>query len=59
VLADAARVLGTPFGAGDAAAAVGPATERVALAALQVKGVPDVGVEQALWTVVEILGEPE
>jgi AcrR family transcriptional regulator/DNA/RNA-binding domain of Phe-tRNA-synthetase-like protein len=59
VLADTVRVLATPFGAGDVSAAVGPATARVALAALQVKGVPDVGVEQALWTVVEILREPE
>jgi DNA/RNA-binding domain of Phe-tRNA-synthetase-like protein len=58
VLADSSRVLATPFGRGPAAAAVGPETTRVALAALQVKGVPEVGVEQALWTVVEILREP-
>lgn len=59
VLADSARVLATPFGDGSTAAPVGPATERIALAALQVKGVPEVGVEQALWTVVEILRESE
>ncbi|MFL5781046.1 MAG: TetR family transcriptional regulator [Thermoleophilaceae bacterium] len=58
VLADSSRVLAMPFGEGSAAAQVGPSTRRVALAALQVKGVPEVGVEQALWTVVEILREP-
>ncbi|HKP88338.1 MAG TPA: hypothetical protein VJT75_00030, partial [Thermoleophilaceae bacterium] len=59
VLADSARVLATPFGDGGTAAPVEPGTERVALAALQVKGVPEVGIEQALWTAVEILREPE
>jgi AcrR family transcriptional regulator/DNA/RNA-binding domain of Phe-tRNA-synthetase-like protein len=58
VLADSSRVLATPFGEGPAAAEVGRGTGRVALAAIQVKGVPEVGVEQALWTVVEILREP-
>ena len=32
----------------------GTSTERTTFVALQVKGVPDVGVEEALWTVVEI-----
>jgi TetR/AcrR family transcriptional regulator len=57
VLADAGRAVAAPFGAGDLAAAVTPATERVALAALQVKGVSEMSVEEALWTVVEILRE--
>jgi hypothetical protein len=54
VLADRTRVLAMPFG--EVARAVAPteATERMAFVALQVKGVPDVGVEEALWTVVEI-----
>jgi hypothetical protein len=47
-----------PFGADESAAPVSAATARLALAALQVKGVPEVSVEQALWTVVEILREP-
>jgi DNA/RNA-binding domain of Phe-tRNA-synthetase-like protein len=34
---------------------VTPATERMILVAVQVKGVPDVSVEEALWTVTEIL----
>jgi DNA/RNA-binding domain of Phe-tRNA-synthetase-like protein len=59
VLADAARALAAPFGADKPAARVTPATERVALAALQVKGVPEVSVEEALWTVVEILREAD
>jgi hypothetical protein len=46
--------LAAPFGPADAAAAVMEETERVTFVALQVKGVPDVGVEEALWTVVEI-----
>jgi DNA/RNA-binding domain of Phe-tRNA-synthetase-like protein len=54
VLADRTRVLAAPFGPADAAAAVMEETERVTFVALQVKGVPDVGVEEALWTVVEI-----
>jgi AcrR family transcriptional regulator/DNA/RNA-binding domain of Phe-tRNA-synthetase-like protein len=54
VLADRTRVLAAPFGQADAAAAVMEDTERMTFVALQVKGVPDVGVEEALWTVVEI-----
>src|SRR4051794_26547 len=54
VLADRTRVLATPFGDVDGAAAVTEETERMTFMALQVKGVPDVGVEEALWTVVEI-----
>jgi DNA/RNA-binding domain of Phe-tRNA-synthetase-like protein len=54
VLADSTRVLAAPFGQTDAAVAVMEQTERMTFVALQVKGVPDVGVEEALWTVVEI-----
>jgi hypothetical protein len=34
---------------------VHPDTERVLLAAVQVKGVPDVSVEEALWIAAETL----
>jgi AcrR family transcriptional regulator/DNA/RNA-binding domain of Phe-tRNA-synthetase-like protein len=54
VLADRARVVAVPFGPADPATAVRPRTENLTFVALQVKGVPDVGVEEALWTVVEI-----
>jgi DNA/RNA-binding domain of Phe-tRNA-synthetase-like protein len=57
VLADTARALAAPFGPVAAAAPVTAATKRIALAALQVKGVPEMSVEEALWTIVEILRE--
>jgi DNA/RNA-binding domain of Phe-tRNA-synthetase-like protein len=55
VLADRARVVAVPFGPADPATAVTADTAHLTLVALQVKGVPDVGVEEALWTVVEIV----
>jgi AcrR family transcriptional regulator/DNA/RNA-binding domain of Phe-tRNA-synthetase-like protein len=54
VLADRARVVAVPFGPHDPETGVTERTERMTFVALQVKGVPDVGVEEALWTVVEI-----
>jgi AcrR family transcriptional regulator len=54
VLADRTRVLAAPLGRYDTAASVTGDTERMTFVALQVKGVPDVGVEEALWTAVEI-----
>ena len=57
VLSDTVRAVAAPFGPVDAAAPVTAATERIALAALEVKGVPEMSIEEALWTVVEILRE--
>jgi TetR/AcrR family transcriptional regulator len=57
VLSATVRAVAAPFGPVDAAAPVTAGTERIALAALQVKGVPEMSVEEALWTVVEILRE--
>jgi TetR/AcrR family transcriptional regulator len=54
VLADRVRPVAVPFGPANPEVEVTAATERMAFVALQVKGVPDVGVEEALWTVVEI-----
>jgi AcrR family transcriptional regulator/DNA/RNA-binding domain of Phe-tRNA-synthetase-like protein len=54
VLADRTRAVAVPFGPHDPEARVNRATKRMTLVALQVKGVPDVGIEEALWTVVEI-----
>jgi AcrR family transcriptional regulator/DNA/RNA-binding domain of Phe-tRNA-synthetase-like protein len=54
VLADRTRVVAVPFGPDDPETAVGKNTKRMTFVALQVKGVPDVGVEESLWTVVEI-----
>jgi DNA/RNA-binding domain of Phe-tRNA-synthetase-like protein len=60
VVADAARSVAVLFA--DFAEGVEPhsRTRRMRLAAVQVKGVPDVSVEEALWTVVEtVLGGAE
>jgi AcrR family transcriptional regulator/DNA/RNA-binding domain of Phe-tRNA-synthetase-like protein len=54
VLADRTRVVAVPFGPHDPEARINRKTKRMTLVALQVKGVPDVGIEEALWTVVEI-----
>ena len=53
VIADAARSVGVLFA--DFAEGVEPtsSTGRLRLASVQVKGVPDVSVEEALWTVAE------
>ena len=60
VVADAERSVAVLFA--DFAEGVEPTarTQRMRLAAVQVKGVPDVSVEEALWTVVEtVLGAVE
>ena len=40
-----------------AALAPSPSSERIVIAAIQAKGVPDLSAEEALWTVIEILRE--
>lgn len=55
VIADEQRPLAVLFGDVSDEAAVGRATRRVVLAAIRVKGVPPVSVEEALWTAVETL----
>jgi TetR/AcrR family transcriptional regulator len=54
VIADRAKPLAAPFGRSDPVTQITKKTKRITFVALQVKGVPDVGVEEALWTVVEI-----
>jgi DNA/RNA-binding domain of Phe-tRNA-synthetase-like protein len=58
-VADSARVLALLFG--DFATGVTPTrgTERITLAAVQVKGVPALSVEEALWTAAELLQSPD
>jgi DNA/RNA-binding domain of Phe-tRNA-synthetase-like protein len=58
VTADDAGPVSVLFGPCAPDRGVTPHTERMLLAAVQVKGVPDVSVEEALWTVTEILGGP-
>jgi DNA/RNA-binding domain of Phe-tRNA-synthetase-like protein len=56
VLADDAGPVGVLFGPLAAGRGVTPESRRITLLALQVAGVPDIHVEEALWTVEDILG---
>jgi DNA/RNA-binding domain of Phe-tRNA-synthetase-like protein len=55
VMADGERALGLLFGEMAHGYGVTGDTERMLLAAVQVKGVPAVSVEEALWTVADVL----
>jgi DNA/RNA-binding domain of Phe-tRNA-synthetase-like protein len=55
VVADEDRALAVLFGEIAEDAGVTPGTERMVLAALHVKGVPRISVEEALWTASELL----
>jgi DNA/RNA-binding domain of Phe-tRNA-synthetase-like protein len=56
-IADERRPLAVLFGDVAADAAVSRRTRRVALAAIRVKGVPAVSVEEALWTAVDTFSD--
>ena len=55
VIADAERAVGVLFADLAEGRGVHPHTERMRIASIQVKGVPDVSVEEALWIVAEVL----
>jgi DNA/RNA-binding domain of Phe-tRNA-synthetase-like protein len=55
VIADEARPLALLFGAVAAGRGVNPRTTRTLLAAVQVKGVPDIAVEEAIWLAADVL----
>jgi len=55
LIADDAGPIGVLFGALAPGRGVGPETTRMTLLSLQVAGVPDIHVEEALWTVADIL----
>jgi DNA/RNA-binding domain of Phe-tRNA-synthetase-like protein len=55
VIADQARPLALLFGATAAGRGVQPKTSRTLLAAIQVAGVPEVAIEEAIWLVAETL----
>jgi DNA/RNA-binding domain of Phe-tRNA-synthetase-like protein len=59
VVADDLRPVAIVLGEVSHAAGVTPETERMVLCALRVKGVPDIAVEEALWTTAEVLVGPE
>jgi DNA/RNA-binding domain of Phe-tRNA-synthetase-like protein len=56
VIADAERPLGLLFGATGAGRGTGPRTRRTAICAIQVRGVPDIAVSEALWLALEAIG---
>jgi DNA/RNA-binding domain of Phe-tRNA-synthetase-like protein len=55
LIADSERPLAVLFADLDPEVGVTPATTRIVLAAVQVAGVADIAVEEALWTVEELL----
>jgi DNA/RNA-binding domain of Phe-tRNA-synthetase-like protein len=55
VIADQERPVALVFGAMGADRGVQPRTKRTLLFAIQVKGVPDIAVEEALWLAAEVL----
>jgi DNA/RNA-binding domain of Phe-tRNA-synthetase-like protein len=55
VVADERRPVGLVFGETGSAAAVGPGTRQIVLCAVRVPGVPEISVEEALWTAGGIL----
>ena len=55
VVADEARPLALLFGATAAGRGVDPGTRRTLLAAIQVRGVPDIAVEEAIWLAADVL----
>jgi DNA/RNA-binding domain of Phe-tRNA-synthetase-like protein len=56
VIADDSRPLGLLFGPTAEGVGVGRASRRLAVAAVQVKGVPQIAVEEALWMAASTLG---
>lgn len=55
VIADEARPLALLFGATGLGRGVTPDTKRTVLAAIQVKGVPDIAVEEAIWLAASVM----
>jgi DNA/RNA-binding domain of Phe-tRNA-synthetase-like protein len=56
LIADGGGPVGVLFGPLAPGRGVGPETTRMTLFSVQVPGVPDIHVEEALWTVADILG---
>ena len=55
VIADEERPLGLLFGATAEGRGVHPKTQRTVIAAIVVKGVPEISVEEAIWLAVDVL----
>jgi DNA/RNA-binding domain of Phe-tRNA-synthetase-like protein len=56
IVADERRPLGLLFGATADGRGVNPQTQRIAIAAIQVKGVPQIAVDEALWLAAAVMG---
>jgi DNA/RNA-binding domain of Phe-tRNA-synthetase-like protein len=56
VIADESRPLALLFGATGTGRGVTPNTKRTILASIQVKGVPDIAVEEAIWLAASVMG---
>jgi DNA/RNA-binding domain of Phe-tRNA-synthetase-like protein len=56
IVADERRPLGLLFGATADGRGVHPQTQRIAIAAIQVKGVPQIAIEEALWLTAAVMG---
>ena len=59
MIADERAPVGLLFGATGEGRGVGRGTRRIAIAAVQVNGVPQIAVEEALWMVAATLQPPE
>jgi DNA/RNA-binding domain of Phe-tRNA-synthetase-like protein len=59
VVADSRRALAVLFGETAGGCGVQPSSRRMVLAAVRVKGVPDVSVGEALWVAAETVSEPD
>jgi DNA/RNA-binding domain of Phe-tRNA-synthetase-like protein len=59
VIADERRPIGLVFGETGSAPAVAPATKRIMLCVVRVPGIPEISVEEALWTCAGILTDDE
>ena len=55
VIADESRPIALLFGATSAGFGVSPSTRRMALCAVQVKGVPEIAVEEAIWLAASVI----
>ena len=55
VVADERRPIGLIFGETGTAASIAPATRRIALCVVRVPGIPEISVEEALWTAAGVL----
>jgi DNA/RNA-binding domain of Phe-tRNA-synthetase-like protein len=56
IVADERRPLGLLFGATADGRGVNPKTQQIVIAAIQVKGVPQIAVEEALWLAAAVMG---